>query len=44
VSTASAHPPPPALEVGHKVVVGRADKVRGVIRYLGPTAFADGEW
>jgi len=29
---------PPYIEVG------RVDKVHGVIRYLGPTAFAGGEW
>jgi hypothetical protein len=30
-------PAPPLLEPGQRVVVGRADRVPGVIRYLGPT-------
>ena len=32
------------IRIGDRVVVGRARRLDGVIKYYGPTAFAPGDW
>lgn len=35
---------PNVIRIGDRVVVGRARRLDGVIKYFGPTAFAPGDW
>ncbi len=37
-------PPAPIFQLGDQVIVGNRRRLRGTIRYFGPTAFAAGDW